>query len=261
MVDNSSSIFEKAKLHPKSRVKHVIAVLSGKGGVGKSFVTALLATHLTQEGFRVGILDADVLGPSIPKIFHLSGKAEGGEGYILPQMSRGEIQVISAAMLLDGHEEPILWRGPLVSDLVRQFYTDVFWHEVDYLLIDMPPGTGDIALTTFQKIPVSGIVIVTSPQQLVANIVAKAVKMASMLRIPVLGIVENMAYVKCPHCGTIIDLFGSSYSKDLADRYHVPLLAQLPVMNEMSQIIDEGNFETMRIAELEEAVKALIALE
>ncbi len=261
MSDQQASIFEKAKLHPKSQVKHVIAILSGKGGVGKSLVTSLLATHLTREGFRVGILDADILGPSILKLFHLTGKAEGADGYILPMMTRGEIQVMSAGMLLEQPEEPIIWRGPLVSDMVRQFYTDVFWHELDYLLIDMPPGTGDIALTMFQKIPVSALMMVTSPQQLVSTIVAKAVKMAGMLRIPVLGLIENMAYVSCPDCLTKIELFGSSSSLDLAKRYHIPLLARLPIRPDLAKLIDDGQLETLEIPELKEAVTAIMELD
>lgn len=262
MSENSkaTSIFEKAKLHPKSKVGRVIGVLSGKGGVGKSLVTALLATHLTREGFRVGILDSDVLGPSIPRLFNIEGKANGGDGYILPALTRGDIQVMSAALLLDKSEEPILWRGPLVSDLVRQFYTDVWWHELDYLLIDMPPGTGDIALTMFQKIPVDGLVMVTAPQQLVNSIVAKGVKMASMLRIPVVGLVENMAYVSCPKCGEQIELFGPSNAGDLATRYHIPLLGKLPIRSDLATLIENGKFETIVMPEMDEIVQAVIAL-
>ncbi len=261
MADPKGNIFEKAKLHPNSKVRHVVAVLSGKGGVGKSLVTSLLAINLMREGYRVGIIDADVLGPSIPKLFGLSGKAEGGDGYILPQATSSDIQVISTSMLLDHAEEPVLWRGPLVSDLVRQFYTDVWWHEIDYLLIDMPPGTGDIALTTFQKIPVSSIVIVTSPQQLVSTIVAKAVKMAAMLHIPVAGIVENMAYTTCPHCGKAIELYGKSTSADLAARYNVPLLGRLPLRPDLAALIDEGKLETVIVPEIAGAIQALLALD
>jgi Mrp family chromosome partitioning ATPase len=258
MEETSKSIFEKAKLNPKAKVGRVLAVLSGKGGVGKSLVTGLLGTHLTREGFRVGILDADILGPSIPKIFGLSGKASTNDGLILPESSRGDIQIMSSAMLLEHSEDPIIWRGPLVSDLVRQFYTDVWWHELDYLLIDMPPGTGDIALTMFQKIPVDGLVIVTSPQQLVSTIVAKAVKMAGMLRIPVLGMIENMAYVECDHCKHQIEIFGASTAQDLAARYHIPLLARLPIRPDLSALIDEGRFETVYFEQVEAAVKQII---
>ncbi|MFA5235859.1 MAG: Mrp/NBP35 family ATP-binding protein [Bacilli bacterium] len=258
MVDNSKSIFEKAELNPKAKVGRVIAVLSGKGGVGKSLVTGLLATHLAREGFRVGILDADILGPSIPKIFGLSGKAATSDGAILPEMSRGDIQVMSAAMLLEQSEDPIIWRGPLVSDLVRQFYTDVWWNELDYLLIDMPPGTGDIALTMFQKIPVDGLVIVTSPQKLVSTIVAKAVKMSAMLRIPILGLIENMAYVECDHCHQRMEIFGTSTAQDLADRYQIPLLARLPIRPDLSALIDAGKFETVYFEQIETAVKQVI---
>ncbi len=258
MTDTSKSIFEKAKLNPKAKVNRVIAVLSGKGGVGKSLVTGLLATHLAREGFRVGILDADILGPSIPKIFGLSGKAGTSDGVILPETSRGDIQVMSSAMLLEHSEDPIIWRGPLVSDLVRQFYTDVWWNELDYLLIDMPPGTGDIALTMFQKIPVDGLIVVTSPQQLVSTIVAKAVKMAAMLRIPVLGLVENMAYVECDHCHHQIEIFGPSTAQDLADRYQIPLLARLPIRPDLAELIDQGKFETVYFEAIAAAVKKVI---
>jgi len=257
----TSNIFEKAKLHPNSKVGRVIGVLSGKGGVGKSLVTSLLATHLAKEGYRVGILDSDVLGPSIPKMFKIEGKAKGGEGYILPAVTSLEIQIMSAALLLDKTEEPILWRGPLVSDLVRQFYTDVWWHEIDYLLIDMPPGTGDIALTMFQKIPVNALLMVTSPQQLVSHIVAKGVKMASMLRIPVLGIVENMAYVECGKCGEKIEVFGASTAQDLADRYHVPLLSRLPIRTDLASLIEQGKLETVHLPQMEPIVKAVLDLE
>jgi len=260
MPEKTPNIFEKAKLHPNSKVRHVIAVLSGKGGVGKSMVTALLASRLSQAGFRVGIMDADILGPSIPSLFRLEGEATGGKDYILPLVTSGDIQVMSSSLLLDNKEDPIVWRAPLVVDLVRQFYTDVWWHELDYLFIDMPPGTGDIALTTFQKIPVSGIVIVTSPQQLVTTIVAKAVRLAEMLKIPVLGLVENMAYVQCPHCNEKIEIHGTSTAAALVSKYHLPIHARLPLRPDMSEIISSGTLEALEVPELDAIAKHIIAL-
>jgi len=260
MAEKTPNLFEKVKLHPNSNVRHVIAVLSGKGGVGKSMVTALLATHLTREGMRVGILDADILGSSVPDLFGLKGPTEGGADYIMPLKTPGEIQVMSASLLLDSNENPIVWRAPLVIDLVRQFYTDVWWHELDYLLIDMPPGTGDVALTTFQKIPVSGLIVVTSPQQLVSTIVAKAVKLADMLKLPILALVENMAYVECPHCRTPIEIHGVSTAQTLLEKYKIPLLARLPLRPDMSAVIAAGKLEELELSELKEVVGRLLEL-
>lgn len=247
----------KAKLNDRSSIKKIVGVLSGKGGVGKSFVTSLLAVQLAREGYRVGILDADITGPSIPKAFGVKGPAEGEGGLIYPIESRTGIKIMSANLLLENEADPIIWRGPLLGNLVKQFYEDVLWDELDYLLIDMPPGTGDVALSVFQLLPVDELVIVTSPQDLVSLIVSKALKMAEMMDIHVLGVVENMSYVACPNCEEKIKIYGESNIHEFAKRMNFEVLGQLPIIPGNSTKVDEGKVETIVLKEIEEITKKL----
>lgn len=249
---------QKAKMNDRSHAKRVVAVLSGKGGVGKSFVTSVLAVKLAREGYKVGILDADVTGPSIPKAFGLKEKAYGEDNLILPVQTRMGIKVMSANMLLDDESEPIIWRGVLLGNLVKQFYEDVLWEELDYLLIDMPPGTGDIALTTFQTIPIDDLIIVTSPQDLVSLVVTKAIKMARMMNINVLGVVENMSYVKCPKCDEKIEVFGVSHLDEFAARLDFKILGKLPIISENVKLVDSGEVELVELDEMDSVVEALM---
>lgn len=228
-----------------SEVKHVIAVLSGKGGVGKSLVTGTLAIELARTGRKVGILDADITGPSIPKMFGMGGRHAMGLGkLLLPEISEHGIKVMSSNLLLKNETDPVLWRGPVIAGAIRQFWSETSWGPLDYLLVDMPPGTGDVALTVFQSLPVDGIVIVTSPQDLVSMIVAKAVHMAEKMNIPVLGIVENMAYVECPDCGKKIELFGTSRLDEVASEYGLDILGRLPIDPAFAAACDAGSVET-----------------
>lgn len=248
---------QKAKLNDRSKIKRVVAVLSGKGGVGKSFVTSVLAVELAKKGYKVGILDADITGPSIPKAFGITAKAYGEDGLIYPIDSMLGIKLISANMLLDDESEPIVWRGVLLGNLVRQFYEDVLWEDLDYLLIDMPPGTGDIALTTFQVLPVDDLVIVTSPQDLVSLVVTKAIKMARMMNINVLGVVENMSYVKCPKCEEQIKVFGDSHLEEFAKKLDFKILGKLPIDVKNVSLVDSGLVEDVKLPEIESVVEAL----
>ena len=248
---------EKAKMNDRSHVKRVIAILSGKGGVGKSFVTSVLAVKLAREGYKVGILDADVTGPSIPKAFGLKEKAYGEDNLIYPVETRMGIKVISANMLLDDESEPIIWRGVLLGNLVKQFYSDVLWDELDFLLIDMPPGTGDIALTTFQMIPIDDLIIVTSPQDLVSLVVTKAIKMARLMNINVLGVVKNMSYVKCPNCNEHIEVFGVSHLEEFANRLDFKILGKLPIDPNNVKLVDEGAVELVELEEIDSVVEAV----
>ena len=216
--------------HPNSKIGKVIGVVSGKGGVGKSMVTDLLAVEFARRGYHCGILDADITGPSIPKAFGITEKAQGNETTIFPVKSKKYgVDIMSINVLLENESDPVVWRGPVIGGTVRQFWSDTLWDNVDYLFVDMPPGTGDVALTVFQNIPIDGIVVVTSPQDLVSMIVGKAMKMASLMNIPVLGLVENMSYVLCPDCGKKIHVFGESHISEIAEEYHVPVLAQMPI--------------------------------
>ncbi len=233
------------KPHELSSVKKIIAVVSGKGGVGKSFVTSMLAVLLQRQGFKTAILDADITGPSIPKAFGLKERAVGNENALLASVSEGGTQIMSANLLLDNDSDPILWRGAMISNLVRQFWTDCVWTDVDYMFVDMPPGTGDVPLTVFQSIPLDGIIIVTSPQELVSMIVEKAVKMAKTMNIPILGFVENMSFALCPDCGKKIKVFGESHIDVIAKEYGVPVLAKLPIDSEAAKACDEGKIETV----------------
>ena len=217
------------KLNPKSSVKKVIGVVSGKGGVGKSFVTSMLAVMFSREGYHAAILDADITGPSIPKAFGLTEKATGTDECIIPVKTHGGIDVMSLNLLLENDTDPVVWRGPVLAGAVKQFWTDVIWQDVDYMFVDMPPGTGDVPLTVFQSIPLDGIVVVTTPQELVSMIVEKAVNMANMMNIPILGIVENMSCFVCPDCGKKYYPFGESRLEETANRYGLEILARLPI--------------------------------
>ncbi len=228
-----------------SSIKKVIGVVSGKGGVGKSLVTSLLATGISKAGKNTAILDADITGPSIPKIFGINEKAMGSEIGILPVKTKGGIDVMSINLLLEDDTAPVIWRGPVIGGTVKQFWTDVVWENVDYMFVDMPPGTGDVPLTVFQSIPVDGIVIVTSPQELVSMIVEKAVNMAKMMNIPIIGIVENMSWVNCPECGKQIRIFGESKTNEVAEKFNLPLLAQIPFDAKIASLCDKGDIESI----------------
>ena len=247
-----------AALNPKSSVKKVIAVVSGKGGVGKSTVTSMLAVAMAKKGKRVGVLDADITGPSAPTAFGVSECQGATEEGLYPALTRTGIQVMSINLLLDNSTDPVVWRGPVIAGAVKQFWTDVIWEDVDYMFVDMPPGTGDVPLTVFQSLPVDGIVIVTSPQDLVSMIVSKAVKMANMMHIPVLGFVENYAYLECPDCGKRIEVFGKSHLDEVAEAFGLPVLARLPIDPDVAFAYDSGlmeNVNTDAVAGVIEAVE------
>ncbi len=229
--------------HKKSSVKKVIGVVSGKGGVGKSLTTSLLAAYAQKKGFSVGIMDADITGPSIPKMFGVTERITGDENGINTVLSPSGMQMVSMNLLLDEDNAPVIWRGMVISGTVMQFWTDVIWKDVDLLFIDMPPGTGDVPLTVFQSIPVAGIVIVTTPQDLVRMVVEKAVNMANIMNIPVLGLVENMSYLTCPDCGKKMEIFGHSKAKAIAAEYGIPAVAQMPLDPEISTLADNGRIE------------------
>lgn len=248
----------KAKMNDRSSAKRVVAILSGKGGVGKSFITSVLAAKLQKEGYKVGVLDADVTGPSIPKAFGATAKAYGEDSLIYPVLSKSGIKLMSANFLLEDESEPIIWRGVLLGNLVKQFYEDVLWEDLDFLLIDMPPGTGDITLTTFQLIPITDLIIVTSPQDLVSLVVTKAIKMARMMNINILGVIENMSYVKCPKCGEHIKVFGESHLEDFANSLDFHILGKLPIVPEFTSMIDQGNVEEIDLEELEPIFEAIV---
>nr|WP_296958308.1 Mrp/NBP35 family ATP-binding protein [uncultured Mediterraneibacter sp.] len=225
-----------------SNIKKVIGVVSGKGGVGKSLVTASLARRMRQQGYNVGIMDADITGPSIPKMYGLHKKAMGTEQGILPCEAADGTKIMSVNLLLEDEEAPVIWRGPVIAGVVKQFWTDVMWGDLDYLFVDMPPGTGDVPLTVFQSLPVDGVVIVTSPQDLVQMIVKKAYSMAKQMNIPVLGIVENYSYVKCPDCGKEIQIFGESHIDEIAAGLGVPVLGKMPLDREIAQAVEAEKF-------------------
>lgn len=250
-------MIEKAQLNNQSSIKHVIGVLSGKGGVGKSYLTSLLATTLAKKGYKVGILDADITGPSIPKAFGLKGPAEGEDSLIFPLVSKLGIKIISANFVVEHEDDPIIWRGPLLANLVKQFYSDVLWEDLDYLLIDMPPGTGDVALTIFQSLPVEQIVIVTSPQDLVSLIVKKAMKMAQMMNIKIAGVIENMSYVVCPDCQKHIEIFGQSRLEELAKENNFNILGRIPLNPLNTSLMDEGKVEDIHIDEMDEIIQKI----
>lgn len=246
-----------AEMNAASNVKHVIGIVSGKGGVGKSFVTASLAVQMAKAGYSVGILDADITGPSIPKMFGVHGKVIGDENGMYPAETKEGIKIMSVNLLMDDEEAPVVWRGPVIAGAVKQFWSETVWGDVDYLFVDMPPGTGDVPLTVFQSLPVNGIVVVTSPQELVQMIVKKAFNMANMMHIPVLGLVENFSYLKCPDCGREIPLFGKSHIDEAAKEMGTKVLGKLPLDPSYVETADEGKFYEIENPYLDSAVEVL----
>ena len=232
----------KEPMNKASNVKKVIGVVSGKGGVGKSFVTSSLACAMNKAGYKVGIMDADITGPSIPKMFGVHGQVYGTEDGMVPMAAENGIKIMSVNLLLDNEEDPVIWRGPVIAGVVKQFWNETVWGDLDYLFVDMPPGTGDVPLTVFQSLPVDGVVIVSSPQDLVRMIVMKAYKMAQMMSVPVLGIVENYSYLVCPDCGKKLSIFGESHIDEIAAEIGVPVLGKMPIHPEFAELVDEGRF-------------------
>ena len=248
-------------LRAGSSVKKVIGIVSGKGGVGKSLVTSLLACKLSKAGYKTAILDADITGPSIPESFGAGqNRAESDGESLNPVVTESGIQLMSMNFLLENENDPVIWRGPVIASAVKQFWTDVNWRDVDFMFVDMPPGTGDVPLTVFQSLPVDGIIVVSSPQQLVRVIVEKAVKMAKMMNIPVLGLVENMSYVKCPDCGKEITVFGKSNIDNIAASFNLPVLARIPMEESVSRAVDAGDIESIDSPYLDEACKVVESL-
>lgn len=257
-VENCESRIEKIKPNELSNIKHCYAIMSGKGGVGKSLVTSLIASELSKRGKSVAIIDADVTGPSIPQAFGLKGKfAKSDETHIFPVLSKTGIKIMSANLLMEDEEAPIVWRGPIVSGFVQQLYTDVAYGDVDYMFIDMPPGTSDIPLTIFQMIPIDGVIVVTSPQELVSMVVSKSINMAKMMYIPMVGVVENMAYIKCPKCDEKIRIYGDESSKEKIEKNGVKVLAELPIDPELAKKVDKGEIEDYQCDALNELISAL----
>ena len=244
-------------LNEKSSVKKVIGIVSGKGGVGKSLVTGMLATLFSRKGFSTAVMDADITGPSIPKMFGVGGRAGGNQDGIIPAKSRNGINIMSVNLLLENPGDPVIWRGPIIAGVVKQFWTDVNWGDVDYMFVDMPPGTGDVPLTVFQSIPLDGVVIVSSPQDLVAMIVNKAVSMANMMNIPILGVVENMSYVECPDCKKKIYLYGESHIDAVCNENGIPLLGQIPISPDITHNCDMGLIEDFTGDFLDYAVEVI----
>ena len=251
---------QKEQPNALTQVKHVIGVVSGKGGVGKSMITALAACEMAKRGFRVGIMDADLTGPSIPRMFGIGGKAYGTEDGIIPRTADCGIEVMSLNLLLETESDPVVWRGPVIAGVVRQFWTDVIWGDLDYLFVDMPPGTGDVPLTVFQSLPVEGILVVSSPQELVEMIVEKAAKMAEMMDIPVLGLIENMSYITCPDCGKKICLFGESKAKEVAEKHGISTYVSLPIVPLAAASCDRGEADQISFPEFSPIGDCLAAL-
>ncbi len=249
-----------AAANPLSSVKKVIAVVSGKGGVGKSTVTSMLAVELTRRGHKVAVMDADITGPSIPTALNIHGRPTGCEEGMLPIVSETGIDVMSINLLLENETDPVIWRGPILGGVVKQFWTEVVWKDIDYMLVDMPPGTGDVPLTVFQSLPVDGIVMVTSPQELVGMIVKKAVNMAGMMNVPVIGLVENYSYLKCPDCGREISVFGKSSIDAVAGEIGIPVLCKLPIDPNIAAAMDEGLLEHAKVDAIAPAAQAIEAL-
>ena len=245
------------KPHKDSRIGKVIGVVSGKGGVGKSMTSSMLAVNLQRKGYHTAIMDADVTGPSIPKAFGITEHAVGTETSIYPVVSKTGIQTMSVNLLLEDAADPVIWRGPVIAGTVKQFWSDVVWSDVDYMVVDMPPGTGDVPLTVFQSIPLNGIIIVTSPQELVSLIVGKAVRMAQMMNVPILGIIENMSYIECPDCGKKIEIFGKSHVEEVAAQYGLPVLGRIPITPEIASASDAGAVEDLQGNWFDEAVAAI----
>lgn len=247
----------RAELNEMSRVKKVIAVVSGKGGVGKTMVTSMLSVLMNREGYRTAVLDADITGPSIPKAFGLKEKAKGTEKYIYPVRTKSGISVMSLNLLLENETDPVVWRGPVIADVVKQFWSDVVWDEVDYMFIDMPPGTGDIPLTVYQSLPIDGIIVVASPQELVGMVVEKAINMAGLMNIPVLALVENMSYFTCPDCGKKHSIFGESNIDKIAEKYGIKTVCRLPINPKLASATDAGLIELMEEENLYDIVSLL----
>ena len=246
-------------LNPASTVKKVIGVVSGKGGVGKSLVTTMMAVRMNAKNYKTAILDADITGPSIPKAFGLGDDGVGmtPTGLMIPATTSMGIEVMSANLILDHETDPVIWRGPVIAGAVKQFWQEALWEDIDYMFVDMPPGTGDVPLTVFQSLPVDGIIIVTSPQELVSMIVTKAVNMAKKMNIPILGLVENMSYLSCPDCGKKISVFGESRIDEVAKENEIPVLAKIPIEPKIAKAVDEGAVEYLEAPWLDEAVKAV----
>jgi Mrp family chromosome partitioning ATPase len=240
-----------------SNIKKVIAVVSGKGGVGKSLVTSLMAVLMSRKGYKTAVMVGDIKGPSIPKIFGIKEKPFNGEGCFFPVKTKTGISIMSINLLLEKETDPVIWRGPIIAGVIKQFWTDVIWDETDYMFVDMCPGTGDAPLTVFQSIPVDGIIIVTSPQELVSMIVEKAVNMAKMMNIPILGLVENMSYLKCPDCGKEIKLFGDSHLEEIAKGMDIDILGRIPIDSELAKAADTGTFEDIKNEVLAQAAEKI----
>ncbi|MDF2541245.1 MAG: Dinitrogenase iron-molybdenum cofactor biosynthesis protein [Herbinix sp.] len=247
-----------APANQNSHVKKVIGVISGKGGVGKSFATSFLSVLLNRKGYQTAILDADMTGPSIPKAFGLHERAVANEFGILPSQSRTGVKVMSVNLLLDTEETPVIWRGPVVAGMVKQFWSEVAWEEVDYMFVDMPPGTGDVPLTAFQSLPLDGVIIMTSPQELVSMIVSKAVNMARTMNIPILGLVENYSYIECGSCGERISVFGNSHIEEIAEKYDLKVLDKVPINPAIAQAIDDEEVETLYGGWLDNTVQSIL---
>ena len=258
-ADCSSRAPQHEPPHARSRIQKVIGVVSGKGGVGKSMTSAMLAVSMRRLGFKAGVLDADITGPSIPRLFGVKGPATGDGESINPVSSRTGVEIMSINLLLDDPEAPVVWRGPVIAGAVKQFWQEVVW-DVDFLFVDMPPGTGDVPLTVFQTLPVDGIVIVSSPQELVGMIVGKAVQMAQMMHVPILGLVENMSYAVCPDCGKHINVFGDSHVDEIADKYKLPVLAKMPIDPELAKEADAGMIEMFAGDYLDNAAQTVAKL-
>ncbi len=249
-----------APMNEASCVKKVIGVVSGKGGVGKSFVTSYLSVLTQKKGFQTAILDADITGPSIPQSFGIHQQALGSELGIMPAVTASGIKLISVNMMLQEEDRPVIWRGPVIAGVVKQFWTEVFWDEVDYMFVDMPPGTGDVPLTVFQSLPLDGIIIVTSPQELVSMIVSKAVNMAKEMNIPILGIIENYSYVKCPHCSEKISVFGESHCEEVASKFGLKVLGSLPLDPAIAARVDAGEIELLDMPEMQSVSDEIIKM-
>ncbi len=248
----------KISLHPRSSVKHVIGIVSGKGGVGKSFVASLLASELQRRGCRTAVLDGDITGPSMARVFGITEKMFGDGELAYPAKTGTGIQIVSANMMLDTEDQPVIWRGPIVAGVIRQFYQEVFWDDVDYMVVDMPPGTSDVPLTVFQSLPLDGIIVVSSPQELVGMVVEKAINMANMMEIPLLGLIENMSYVECGNCGNRIEIFGKSHIDEIAAKYNVPVLAKIPMREGYAGAGDQGAIEKLDVPEIKAVANAVM---
>ena len=248
---------QKEPLNPQSTVRHVIGIVSGKGGVGKSIVTSMMSVLMRRRDYGVGVLDADITGPSIPKAFGTSGDVFSDGNGLIPLKTKTGIQMMSVNLLLEDETRPVVWRGPVIAGTVKQFWTDVIWNDVDFMFVDMPPGTGDVPLTVFQSLPLDGIIIVTTPQELVSMIVKKALNMAQLMNIPVIGLVENMSYVKCPDCGKELHIFGESKAEELCETYGIPFLGRVPLDPNLASLCDKGIIELMENDYLDKAADAV----